>query len=71
MDEKKLVLVNINEKNKTRSTSVNIYSEAHRVLKDLNARTGLSFPVLINKLVTFAADYVVIQDVDENYVSEE
>ena len=70
MDEKKLVLVNINE-NKRRSTQVNINEEAHKVLKDLNMRTGLTFSVIANKLIKFAADYVVIQDVDENYISEE
>ncbi len=65
MPEKKLILVNVKEKRKSRSTQLNIYDEAHDILKDLNARTGLSFSLLANKMIKFAYDYIEIDGEEE------
>lgn len=63
----KLVLVDVREgETRRRSTQIIIYSEAHDILKDLNARTGQSFSMLANRLIKFAYNYVVIDsDSDE------
>lgn len=58
--KEKLLLVDIRENNKRRSTQVVIYDEAHDILKDLNARTGQSFAMLVNRMIRFAYDHIEI-----------
>lgn len=65
MANKKLLLVNVKEKNKVRSTTVTVYNEAHDILRELSSRTGLSITMIANKMIKFAADYVEI-DGDES-----
>lgn len=56
----KLVLVNIKEDTR-KAAYVNVYGEAHEILKSLRERTGMSFALLANKMICFAADYIVVE----------
>lgn len=67
MAKDKLILVDIREEGKRRrSTQINLYDEAHDILKDLNARTGQSFSMLANRLIKYAYSHVEIDSEEEN-----
>lgn len=56
----KLILTDVREGKRRRSTQINIYDETHEILKDLSARTGQSFSMLANRLIKYAYNHVEI-----------
>lgn len=56
----KLILTDIREGKRRRSTQINIYDETHEILKDLSARTGQSFSMLANRLIKYAYNHVEV-----------
>ena len=64
----KLYLTDIRENHgsRRRSTAINVYDEAHDILKDLNARTGQSFSMLANRLIKYAYAHVVVDSEEED-----
>lgn len=65
-EEKDLLLVDIREENRKRGTQINIYPEAHEILKDLNARTGQSFSMLANRLIKYAYAHIKVDTESES-----
>lgn len=62
----KLILSNIKEGETGRTASVSIYKDTHDILKDLADRTGMTMALIANKMIRFAADYVVVDSEEEN-----
>lgn len=61
----KLILNDIREGKRRRSTQINIYDETHEILKDLSTRTGQSFSMLANRLIKYAYNHVEIDSESE------
>lgn len=63
--EENLILTDVREGKRRRSTQINIYDETHEILKDLNARTGQSYSMLANRLIKYAYTHVKIDTEEE------
>ena len=61
----KLILTDVREGARRRGTQINIYGEAHEMLKDLTARTGQSMSLLANRMIKYAYSHVEIDSEEE------
>lgn len=57
----KLILTDVREGSRKRGTYINVYDEAHEILKDLSTRSGQTMSGIANKMIRFAAKYTEVE----------